>query len=229
MSKTSIDVKKTSAEVSKEKRGKEAFREIKARNRYMYIYNRQGIIIGTLLIFLLFLQTGLLLFFLNQARPNQYIPVDNEMRYFSPTPLSQHNRSDSEIQTFTMSTIKDLLSYDYINYNEQLLKHQIKFTGDGFTDFTKDMNDSFILQTVQDNKWISTFKNTTLPVIKKKGVDSNGVAYWLVEMEGINSFIGYDSTRNDVVSLKLKIERISTLTQEEGLGIAAFNYLAKTN
>ena len=30
--------------------------------------------------------------------------------------LSRHEKTDSDIQTFTMSTLKDLFAYDYINY-----------------------------------------------------------------------------------------------------------------
>lgn len=209
-----------------EKRGKEVLREIKARNRYFYIFNRYGIIIASLLTFSLFVHLSVLIFFMNQTVPPVYVPVDNEMRYFPPTPLHLHDKSDSDIQTYTMTSIKDLFSYDYINYNEQLLKHQNKFTSNGWKSFIDNMKKSFILDSVQENKWISSFKNTNPPKIVKKAIDEDNKAYWLVELDGVNSFIG-NIQRNENVTIRLKIKRESTLVNENGIGIDSFIYITK--
>ena len=218
------ETKKSSKTNNLEKRGKESFREIKARNRYLYIYNRYGIIYSTMQTFMLIINLVILIFFLNQTVPPLFVPVDNEMRYFPSNPLNLHNKSDSDIQTFTMTSIKDLLAYDYINYNEQLLKHQEKFTSAGWKSFIENMKKSFILDVVQENRWISSFKNTNLPRIVKKAIDNDGRAYWLVELDGINSFIG-DRGRNDSVKIRLKIKRESTLTKDSGIGIDSFLYV----
>jgi hypothetical protein len=228
MSKNNMDktneTRKNSKTSNLEKRGKEALREIKARNRYFYIYNRYGLIFGTLLSFMLIVNLLILIFFQNQTVPPVFVPVDSEMRYFPPSPLKLHNKSDSDIQTFTMTSIKDLLSYDYINYNEQLLKHQEKFTSHGWKLFIENMKKSFILDIAQENKWISSFRNTNLPRIVKKAIDEDGKAYWLVELDGVNSFIG-ERSRNDNVTIRLKIKRESTLIKESGIGIDSFLYI----
>lgn len=220
------EIKKNSKTNNLEKRGKEVLREIKARNRYFYIFNRYGIIIASFLAFSLFVHLSFLIFFMNQIVPPVYVPVDNEMRYFPPTPLNLHDKSDSDIQTYTMTSIKDLFSYDYINYNEQLLKHQNKFTSNGWKSFIENMKKSFILDSVQENKWISSFKNTNPPKIVKKAIDNDGKAYWLVELDGINSFIG-NIQRNENVTIRLKIKRESTLVNENGIGIDSFIYITK--
>lgn len=184
------EIKKSAEVVNIEKRGKEGFREIKARNRYFYIFNRYGVILGTFLSIALIVNILILIFFLNQQVPPKYVPVDNEMRYFSPIPLNQHDKSDADIQTFTITTLKNLYAFDYINFNEQLLKNQNKFTSDGWLSFVTNIKKSFILDALQTNKWISSYKNTNLPKIMKKGVDEKGIAYWLVEMDGVNTFYG---------------------------------------
>lgn len=214
------EIKKSAEVVNIEKRGKEGFREIKARNRYFYIFNRYGVILGTFLSIALIVNILILIFFLNQQVPPKYVPVDNEMRYFSPIPLNQHDKSDADIQTFTITTLKNLYAFDYINFNEQLLKNQNKFTSDGWLSFVTNIKKSFILDALQTNQWISSYKNTNLPKIMKKGVDEKGIAYWLVEMDGVNTFYGAQ-TRSDNIKARLKIERVSTLEKEEGIGIAS--------
>lgn len=228
MSKTET-VKKTKQVGSKEQRLKDATKEIKARNRYFYIYNRYGIIMASLLGIMLIVNIGIAIYFQNQTVPPRYVPVDNEMRYFPPTPLNKHDKSDSDIQTFVMSSLKELLAYDYINYNEQLMAKQDLFTSDGWIDFANNMKQSFILDTVQENKWISSFRNTNLPKIVKRGINPDGIAYWLVEIDGVNSFVGENKSRNDNVTIRLKIERVSTLMKENGIGIASFIYINNTN
>lgn len=204
---------------SLEKRGKSVYKELKSRNRYFYIYNRYGIIFGTILTILLIFVISIFIFFLNQNVPPRYIPADSEMRYFSPVPLTIHDKSDADIETFVMMTLKDLYSYDYINYNSQLYKSQEKFTTQGWNDFATNLNKSFILQQVKENQWISSYKTEGVPKIVKKGVDNKkGVAYWLVETEGVMSFYG-QRPRTDRVISKLKIERVSTLEKVEGISI----------
>lgn len=208
----------------KENRGKKTYIEVKARNRYLYIYNRIAIIFGTFTTITLIISLLSFVYFLNQSAPNQYIPVDNQMRYFSPTPLSKHEKSDSDIQTFVMSTLSDLFAYDYINFNNQLSKSQDRFTDTGWTNFVESMKRSFTIENVQDNKWISSYKQVGLPKISKKSIEetSNGkIAYWLVETKGQIQYYG-ENSRIDNVLIRMKIKRVTTLQKESGIGIETF-------
>ena len=67
-------------------------------------------------------------------------------------------------------------------------------------------------------------KILTYQELLKKAIDNDGRAYWLVELDGINSFIG-DRGRNDSVKIRLKIKRESTLTKDSGIGIDSFLYV----
>lgn len=204
-----------------EKRGTQTFREIKARNRYLYIFNRYSIIVATFSTILAIFCISMLIFYLQQSVPNKYVPVDNEMRYFSPIPLSVHEKTDSDIQTFVMSSLTDLFAYDYINLNNQLTRSQDKFTDNGWLNFVQAMKKSFIITNAQENKWISSYKQIGLPKISKKDVDENGVAYWLVETNGQISYEGM-TRRVDNVLIRMRIKRVSTLQKESGIGIDTF-------
>ena len=206
---------------SKDTLKKQTFKEVKARNRYMYINNRYSIILATLATVALIVSVISFIYFLKQSVPPRYVPTDNEMRYFSPIPLSRHEKTDSDIQTFTMSTLKDLFAYDYINYQSQLSKSQDKFTDTGWANFVQSMKRSFTITNVQDNRWISTYRQIGLPRIASKGVGEDGVAYWLVETQGQIVYYG-DSNRTDNVLIRMKIKRVTTLQKESGIGIEGF-------
>ena len=202
--------------------GNKMFIEIKARNRYFYIYYRYSLIflmvnMITFLISLLFF-----IYFINQTVPPRYIPTDNQMRYFTPTPTNIIDRSDSDIQTFIMTTLTDLFAYDYINYNQQLNKSQDNFTGAGWNNFAVSLRESFILQNAKQNKWISSYQNLVIPTIIKKGVDeTTGVAYWLTETKGKISYVSNGGTSHfDDVTIQMRIDRVSTLDKESGIGIS---------
>lgn len=203
------------------KRGDETFKEIKARNRYTYEMSRYAIILATVSTVFFLFNVSSSVYFMNQNVPPGYIPTDNEMRYFPPTPLSQFDKSDADIQTFTMDTLSDLFAYDYVNYNTQLAQNQDNFTAKGWENFIDRMNKSFTLVLVKKNRWISSYSNASLPKIVGKGVDpQTGVAFWYVESTGTITYTGYDNNRVDNVNVKMKIERVSTLEKETGIGIS---------
>jgi hypothetical protein len=203
-----------------EKQGKKAYLEVKARSRYLNIFNRYGIILGTYAAFSFILNIVILVFFMNQNVPPRFIPVDSQMRYFSPIALNKHNKTDSDIRSFVMTKLGDIYAYDYINWKQQLDKNQIYFTSDGWLSFIESMQKSFTVQTIVDHKMISSYRTTELPKVVQSGIGDNGKAFWWVETYGILTSTGSDKTINRNVRIRMKIERVSTLESSEGIGIA---------
>lgn len=208
---------------NRDKRMKQAYRELKVRNRYFDYFYRKMIVLFTLSLVGVLSSFLLYSYYSSQNVPPGYIPTDNEMRYFSPIPLSKYNKTDADIQTFTMDAMSDLFAFDYINSNKQLNKNQNNFTGAGWVKFVQAMKKSFVIQNVIDNKWIATYKQIGVPKIVKKAVSDDGIAYWLVETKGQVVYYG-QSSRTDVVDIKIKIERVPVMEKDSGIGIATFVY-----
>lgn len=211
--------------------GHEAYVEVKARARTLYEFNRYSIVLFIFIFIRFAFDIVSAVTFITQNVPPRYVAVDNQMRYFSPIPLSIHSKSDADIQSYVITNMSNLFSYDYVNYQNQLERNQDIFTGNGWLTFLDSMQKSFLVRTVVEKRLISTYHNVNMPKIIQRGVetrDGQKIAYWWVETVGQINYVG-ERNSNNQVRIRLKIERVSTLIKEDGIGISQLLMRNMTN
>lgn len=111
--------------------------------------------------------------------PPQYIPVTEDGRLLPLVPLNQPNVDDGAIGQFALNTVRELNSYDYISWRDQLLVAQPRFLPASWTEYRKAFDQSNIIKTVTDRKMIVLGRPTGNVEIENKGV-SDGVFTWRV-------------------------------------------------
>ena len=204
------------------KQSVKTFISVKERNRYFYIFYRSSLIFLMLAVFSLILTASFTIYFLNKSIPPKYIPVDNEFRYVKITPLNEFEKTDAQIQSFAMMSMKKLFAFDYKNHEQQLFESVPNFTDNGWKSFLQQLKVSAILENTRNYNWISYINIQGSPQILKKEVDSNGIAYWLVTMK---SNMIFESTKSGEFSkstnavINMKIVRASTINNENGIAI----------
>ena len=161
--------------------------------------------------------------------PSQFVPVDAEMRYETPLSKTVHNRSDSEIATYTADTMKQMLSFDWYNITEQLNRQVGNFTNQGWLGFKDNLEKSGLMNYVIDTRSIISFQVGETPKVVAKGeeeVDGEKTAYWTVQLKGKVLYINSGSgqvRRSDETEMLIRLVRVSTLESDTGVAIHRTN------
>ena len=190
---------------------------VRLRNRFFFMLYRYSTLVFLSSLACLICSILFLFVFIRQPVPPQYIPIDEDGRYIKLEPLSVC-KDDSEVKKFTMSAIKRIYKYDYINYADQLQDAAQYFTKDGWNEYVGEYASSKTLFAIKENKWIVTVQPNSLPSITKKELINN-ICTWEVKADVQISYIGPSGQilKGDVY---MKIVRNSVINNPDGLGIS---------
>lgn len=133
-------------------------------------------------------------------------------------PLNQPNVSEASLLQWVTSAVISVNTFDFVNYRDQLQKASDYFTSDGWQDYLQALQSSRNLDAVIQKKLTVTAVATGAPVIVKGWLE-NGVIVWQIQLPVL---ITYQSASNYVAQnniIILKVKRISTLLNANGLGI----------
>lgn len=197
------------------------------RNRFFYMMYRHATLVFLASLISAIVSVAFLIFFIRQPIPPQYVPVNEEGRYIPLIPLNERNKTDAEIQRFTLSALKKIYQYDYVNFPDQIQEGASYFTQKGWNDYLEAFTDSRVLLAVKENNWVVTFQPKGLPVIREAQL-RDGVFSWAVEMDVALGFVGKTGSQmNGTVSVI--INRISVIDNPSGIGINRLIFVEKKN
>ncbi len=94
---------------------------------------------------------------------------------------SAPNISQAKILNWTSDKIIQLLSLDYVNYQEHLQDHNAAFTVTGWGQFVTMLRQSGLIKNIIDHHFVTLVIPTRAPFILSEGIDNNHYT-WRVEM-----------------------------------------------
>lgn len=176
------------------------------------------------LCFMLTIFLGYVIF--NPPQP-QYFATSVNGRITPLVALEEPNQSDSAVLQWANQAAIAAFTYNFVNYQDELLAASRYFTASGWQQFTDALTQSNNLDVVKAKKLIVSAVATRSPIILQKGV-LNGVYSWRIQMPILVTYQSASefSQQNNVVTML--VTRISTLESPRGIGISQFIVMPAT-
>jgi intracellular multiplication protein IcmL len=139
----------------------------------------------------------------------------------SLVPLNEPNLADSAVLQWANQAAITAFTYDFVNYNEQLLATYDFFTAEGWIQFVEAVRASNSVEVVQEKKLIVSAVAMKPPIILQKGV-VNGVYSWKIQMPLLITYRSASEVLPEKNVLTMLVTRVPPTESYKGIGIAQF-------
>ncbi len=147
-----------------------------------------------------------------------YFATTADGRIINIVPLNEPYRSRGDVVAWAAGKAREVMNFGYNNYRQSLQTSSVNFTPSGWETFTKAMKDARILEAIEARKLTVKMHIESAPEVKKAGV-KDGVYTWLLQFPVNIKFDGVDAPASIMASLVLRVVRVSTLQNPEGISI----------
>ncbi|MER2519079.1 MAG: type IVB secretion system apparatus protein IcmL/DotI [Bdellovibrionales bacterium] len=180
------------------------------------------------LVVIVLLIVGIITVFMMAHTKQVYFATTSDGRIIPIIPLNEPYRSDADVVAWAAGAAKNTMLFDYVNYRTTLQHaHDNYFTAEGWESFNRALKESSILDSLQQYKLIVNLKVNAAPEIANKG-NMNGVYTWDLRFPITISYEGNQTPQAMRATLILRIERVSTLQNPEGISIKQWVTLTGT-
>lgn len=142
----------------------------------------------------------------------------NEWRVQPDIPLDQPYRTTPDILQWTSDAVLNMFIFDFNNYDNQLKEASQYFTADGWKVFSNHLNIHVNYTNVQTDKLFVSAVPLGTPSLLNQGVLSGRYAWW-VQMPIQISYVNFERSSTEDLTLQLLVVRVPTLNNLNGLGI----------
>lgn len=161
-----------------------------------------------------------LIVYMNNAVPHdRYFATTADGRIMQLRPLDQPNLDTPALLSWLATAVSETMTFSYVNYQRELQNASKNFTKTGWETFTAALQKSHILDSVRENQQIVTAQPRSAPVLMQSGV-LNGRFRWVLQMPLIVKYQSGKESRTDHLKLRLVVERVPSLENPNGVGIA---------
>lgn len=158
-------------------------------------------------------------FFIATTKPqNIYFATTSDGRLVRMVPLGQPNLSNAALLSWVAKAATETMTFGFHDYRIRLQEASTYFTRRGWESFTKALQDSSVIDAVENRKQVLSAVPGSAPVVVQEGV-VNGQYRWVVEMPLIVTYKSGSSSRPDSMMVRLTIVRVPTLDNPNGVGI----------
>ena len=147
-----------------------------------------------------------------------YFATTSDGRIIPIVPLSEAYRSQADVVTWAASTAQNVMRFDYNDYRARLQQVSSDFTPTGWDSFNKALKDSNIIDAIGARKLVLNLFINGAPEITSAGV-RNGVYTWDLRMPVTIKFDGAEPPQPYSATLLLRVVRVSTLQNADGISI----------
>lgn len=174
-----------------------------------------------------------LIFAFSQYPKTNYIPTKDNRAICEVSPQDNPNITDATILEFAKEGVLNLYSFDYINYqartNDALARW---FTSQGRIDSVKALDESGILETVNEHALVLKAGTTSAATIESKGTSNSGKPFWVVKFPMIiDIYSGKTTPQNQqkhMVTVRVVADNASAVNTT-GLGITSVTLSPMSN
>ena len=156
-----------------------------------------------------------------------YFATTSDGRIIPIVPLTDEYRSKAEVITWAAETARNVMRFDYADYRARLQQSSYSFTTSGWDSFNKALKDSNLIEAVRDRKLVVTMDVRAAPEIISAGV-RNGVYTWDLRFPVLIKMEGPESPQPTLANLLLRIVRVSTLQNPDGIQIEQWVTVTKS-
>ncbi len=161
---------------------------------------------------------GLVSLLLTMQTRQVYFATTADGRIINIVPMNEPYRSQAEVVAWAAATAQNVMRFDYKDYRERLQQVSVNFTPTGWESFTKALKDSKIIEAIEARKLVVTTEINSAPEITNADV-RNGIYTWDLKFPITIRFDGNEAPQPIMTNLFLRIVRVSTLQNPDGISI----------
>lgn len=150
---------------------------------------------------------------------NRYFATTEDGRLVPMVAMNQANLSKPALMSWVAQAVTEVMTFSFLDYRRRLQEASRHFTKDGWSSFTKALDQSGILESVQVNRQIMTTIPAGAPVLQEEGIGADGRYYWKVELPISVTYQAGSRSRSDKLVVTLIIVRVPRLESPYGIGI----------
>lgn len=169
------------------------------------------IVIVAALVFVIFLLVA------NRPTPKYFAATDSG-RIVPLIPLDQPNLNEANVLQWASKALMSVYSFDFVHYQETFQNSRQYFTDRGWQAFMDALRNAKTIETVKDRKLIVSAVLNGAPIISNQYI-LRGRYTWEARVPILVSYQGTESYSDNLIAT-LKIQRVSTLDNKYGIGIA---------
>ena len=165
--------------------------------------------------------TALMIFSAPLIRPYYvYKTVSQEGERGDLNPLFAPNLTNSAVLSWAATSITEIMTIGFGDFDEQLMKQRNRFTRDGWISFLIAIVEQKIRDAFKEKQLVLTTVPTDAPVIIAQGNDKKNGYKWIVEMPVVMTYVTNNNvTRKDKAIIRLTIVRVPGKESIQGMGI----------
>lgn len=163
-----------------------------------------------------------LIIYINTSKPqDRYFATTADGRIMQLVPLDRPNMTSAALMSWVAQATTEVMTFGFHDYQRRFQQASRHFTKTGWESFTLAMQRARIIDSVQALQQVVTAAPRSAPVLIQQGV-LNGKYRWVLQMNLQVTYksAGQGSSRTDNLKLNLVVERVPSLENPNGVGIA---------
>lgn len=176
---------------------------------------RLAIIEGIVIIGLIFVSFAVIQ---THQPENRYFATTEDGRLIPMVALSQPNLSTPALMSWVAQSVTEVMTFNFNDYRRRLQESSRNFTRRGWDSFTKALQNSHIIERVEQNQQIVTAAPRGAPVLKDGRV-INGRFQWTIQIPMVVTYQAGPKTSTDNMMVTLVVVRVPRLESPNGVGI----------
>ena len=155
------------------------------------------------------------------TRPPQYhyFSTDRDGRITPLTPIDRPIASLSDLGTWVSNSVAQAYTFDFANYRSSLSAARVNFTQAGWAGFETALQESGVLQSVLERKYVTTAVPTSAPVLVTQGRIEGRYA-WKFQIPILVTYQSSERTASQNLMVNVIVVRQPETEHPRGLGIA---------
>lgn len=150
---------------------------------------------------------------------DRYFATTAEGRLIPMVPLDEPYVDKAKVVAWANTAATEIMTFGFHDYRQRLSYVGAKyFTEDGWASFTKALEKSRIIEAIEGSQQVVTAAPAAAGVVIKEGLENN-VYTWVLQLPMIITYTAGTKTQSTRTVLTLRIVRVPTLKNPEGIGI----------
>ena len=157
---------------------------------------------------------------------NRYFATTEDGRLIPMVPLSQPNLSTPALLSWTAQAATEVMTFGFSDYRRRLQESSRNFTRSGWESFTSALNQSGMVEAVEQKRQVISAVPAGAPILESEGVVA-GRYQWVVQMPMNLTYQAGAERLSRSLLVRIVIVRVPRLESSNGVGID--QWLASNN
>ena len=163
---------------------------------------------------------GLMFYVVKVHQPeNRYFATTEDGRLIPMVALNEPNLSRPALLSWAAQASTEVMTFGHHDYRRRLQEASRNFTNSGWASFTKALENSRLIESMEANRQVLTAAPRGAPILREEGI-VNGRYQWILEIPMLLSFEAGSLVKNQNVLVTLVVVRVPRLESPSGVGIA---------